>query len=697
MFCSNCGSKNNEKAMFCSNCGAKLNGNIESQEDIVTDSLDENTLTDKVEDEKAVVPVNNSIAAIIDEEPVKKRKPIKKLIGLGAILIVLLGAGFFILNSGFFSKDISPIIYLKDNKLLVRDENKEASIEITNSLFEDKELLNGFINGIYHNIFLPPTVVNNGNDMFFLNDIEYDEYFMIGELYYRNTHKEKPDSKEADDIGIKLSSNVLIGFKVSEDEKKVAYIKDADVSGGKLVVHDLKEEIRIASEVKGDFYFSQDGNSIMYGVMDKDSYYDYYIKPITEESVKEKVDGEITSILYNSPDLKKIYYTKSDDKEKGTIAVYLKEAGKDSSKVVGDITEIIDIDENGNIFYTKSYEEKISLETLVTDDLSSADAAMYEPLLDDFITGYNEYYYYYPSPIYDYDAYYAKYDEYNQKLYRDSLREDLKNNPTYVTKMDLYMYSQDKNEKISSDINHVYKADSSKNTVLYSKNLERKFDKLKISQISHYYDVTTRYWSSEAETDLYLYTLGNEPNKILPNYDLSYITVTDDFKNVYGLEEYDSSKEKGTLVKHAIGQKESKEVISDDVNEYTLFKDSNILYFKDHEDGVGELYLMKGSEKKKVASEVPLYSNLLIDEDTDTVICLEDYNSSKNRGTLVSINGFEKTQLADDVNFFYYRGPNNILYMTDYSDSKYKGELWIYKGKDNKVKLDDDVTGVLAF
>lgn len=99
-------------------------------------------------------------------------------------------------------------------------------------------------------------------------------------------------------------------------------------------------------------------------------------------------------------------------------------------------------------------------------------------------------------------------------------------------------------------------------------------------------------------------------------------------------------------------------------------------------------------KKEKVVDNV---GNIFIVEDKNALVCLEDYNSDKERGNLVLVDDFEKSILAQDVHNFFYRDLNSILFITDYNESRHKGDLWLYNGKEKNIKIDNDVTGVVAY
>jgi hypothetical protein len=61
------------------------------------------------------------------------------------------------------------------------------------------------------------------------------------------------------------------------------------------------------------------------------------------------------------------------------------------------------------------------------------------------------------------------------------------------------------------------------------------------------------------------------------------------------------------------------------------------------------------------------------------------------------VDDFEKSILAQDVHNFFYRDLNSILFITDYNESRHKGDLWLYNGKEKNIKIDNDVTGVVVY
>ena len=116
---------------------------------------------------------------------------------------------------------------------------------------------------------------------------------------------------------------------------------------------------------------------------------------------------------------------------------------------------------------------------------------------------------------------------------------------------------------------------------------------------------------------------------------------------------------------------------------YRMFNDS-ILYTKDE-----ELHI----DGKSIDDDV--YSGfILLDYKNEKVYYMQDWNSSKEYGTLMCYNMKESVTVKDDVHQAVLASDGSVLFLYDYNIKYLKGELWILNGK-KTTKLDEDVSYIL--
>ena len=84
----------------------------------------------------------------------------------------------------------------------------------------------------------------------------------------------------------------------------------------------------------------------------------------------------------------------------------------------------------------------------------------------------------------------------------------------------------------------------------------------------------------------------------------------------------------------------------------------------------------------------PSYKN------TKEIYYYKDYDTYKEKGSLMFYNGNKSKFIADDVHDFKMRYDGSILYLCDYSLNNFEGDLRLYrKGKDKL--MDEEVTAII--
>ena len=327
MFCSKCGKENSEDARFCFNCGNKLETyTVELDEEIIEEAEGEivEEEVEKFSEETAIVE-QGSVDVEEKESLVDNSKPKKNKFKWIIPLVVIGALVFWLINSEMiFKKDSEyPIVYLKEGGIFVRDETKDKSVGVAQDIFKDKESEKAYYT---YGSFVK--VTEDGQRMFYLSNVGEEE----SDLYYLDIVYNKIKNKTDKDMGIQVAKNVAHSyFEISKDGKYVAYLKNMDEGSGSLYISDLNKEEKIASNVGGDFVFSEDCKSILY-YTSEDNDYEYRIKSLEGNDKGEKMDSEVEEILLYTPNFEKVYYTKADgyheDSDYETTYVYMKEKGK---------------------------------------------------------------------------------------------------------------------------------------------------------------------------------------------------------------------------------------------------------------------------------------------------------------------------------------------------------------------------------
>ena len=75
--------------------------------------------------------------------------------------------------------------------------------------------------------------------------------------------------------------------------------------------------------------------------------------------------------------------------------------------------------------------------------------------------------------------------------------------------------------------------------------------------------------------------------------------------------------------------------------------------------------------------------------------CSADFDDKRNYGTLVMLEGSEKTKIADDVSYWRVMDEDTVLFLTEYNNDRNRGDLRYYNGKTAET-IDVDVRAVFC-
>lgn len=705
-----------DDARFCENCGTA----VASNESFSSGEVSDTNSTSPVNEGGAVAVVTEQPVAIVNNTPIgnnvnngnnvitsiggnffSNNKKLLMYIGGGVAAVAIVVVIIIGLVSLFSGSAKSPIVYMKDDKIIIKSAATAKEIEITDKI-SDHDFTEGLDVGegsefLHHSVFFS----KDKKVMFFMDNINQDDD--TADLYYAKLSKLKADSGSNDQYIVKIASDVscesYYPYRISEDGSKVAYIKNyVEDEGGKLYISDLKDSTVVDKNVGGNFSYSTTSQKLIYFKLNDDKEMTMYVKDITSDKEAEKIDSKCDNLLTYTEDLKKIYYTKKSDEPLNNTSVYVKEEGKDAQKIIKDAQSIVSYSDIGNFFYTKATETKVNLYDLVDDNMSSDDSKLVEPKMENFqkqveYTDYWGYTSYYTTT--DYDAYNAAYDKYRDKQERDYLRQSLKDETITTNKYDLYLYSDGAEKLVTND----YSLDggsirsAERKSIIYYKEEKDSFKKPNLSDISSANDVKDSYQNTKKLSKNAYMVIGGNSEIELENY-LMDVSISEDMKKLYGIETKDSAQS-GDLVMYDIeaGKLKNRKEIESDVGYLYYYNDKEIYFFKDMKDGIGELCKIENSKAKTIASDVYAWRMRVIED--GTVLFFSDYDMDNRMGTFYMLKGEEKIKISDDVSEWSLINPNNILYISDFEEGR-GGDLWQYTGKDKKEKVDEDVSGVVT-
>lgn len=651
VFCTNCGAQIPAGDAFCPNCGANtVTGGMSGR----TGAMGRNS--SPVKTKKAAAGINK-IGIIVG--------------GVAAVLLVALLVAVFVRKTekpGYF-------FYIKDEEVLYAETGKKETVQITDHVLDEDEFDNSYFLTLAEFDFLYLFKrSNDGKLVFFPEKMNSSGYT----LYYK---KLSGSNQKAE----KIASGVE-AYSLNTSATLVTYL-DAN---NNLYSYNVKKADRdkIASDIS-KYRVSEDGKTVYFlnaeGTL--------YLWKLGKD--KEKIDSGVTRVCYSTDDYKTIYYLKDD-------TFYKKTDGKSKEKIASNVVEVLKVYESGAAYFIKDNTDEQYISDFLKDDLAEADWKMTEPEWPDSPirsqygsdTAYN-------AAVTDYnkarEEYDEKYKEYEQKLYRDYLREELEDNPSFeLERYELYYYDGKDDIKITEGLvgQYQYNVATDTEVIVYAAMDTDSFDKVKLSQLENIYDI----YSLESEITRALaesaqrYVAIKEKEQTLEAESGQNFVISADGDRIMFLDDVDEEKSTADLyeVKINNGKLSSPELYDSDI--YTgswslgFAKNEGPHYFKDYKDG-GDLYI----GEKLVDSDVYRYG-MYYDEESGKIYYMTDFSSEDGEGTLKEYKNGKAEEIAEDV-ADYVVVDGNVYYLTDYSQKSHTGELYQYGGKEKQI--DDDVVTII--
>ena len=728
--CPSCGKQMSEGFAFCQYCGAKLDAMQPVPAAVAAVSVSEQVSNAAPSSSApASMPVQTAMptpaptptleqtampcapmaqpAAVAPVAAAVKKPFPKKVVlfgGIGLAVVALIVILIVIIAGSGNALGDNFTIYAKDDGELYLNKFSGDPWQITERLSAPS---NGDIAEAAYQIGQYITVSKDGKTIFYPDRLSNSSNGMA--LFYREINSE--------DDGVRIDTSVT-RYSINDSATVVTYIKAGD---NNLYQYDVNsdEKSKIDSDVTF-FYVSDNGKKIVY-YNDDNSIYFYN----SNSDSREKIDSDAI-VRYCSDDLTTLYYTKDNN-------LYKKVEGEDKVKIASDVLTVYKVYDSGEIYYIKlSEDSSVSLINYVEDDMKDADALITEPKYPDYpdypvypsypsnrpyrfnfdsqekyenaLEGYNKAVEKYEEEVENYnkeveklreeydravDKYYDDYDKYWDKVSRDSLRESLENTTLDHSTNTLYYYDGTEEKELSSSYDEIYGSSSDAAAVVFTAYKRDSLPSIKLSEVQSTYDVSERVNAAlfseikynVAVKDTINVLEGRSLVKIDSNGERLYYASYEEESSAYNL--YSAAISDGVVQTPELYDTD---IISD--RSWLLdFFNGKITYWKDYDNGKGDLYV----EKERVDYDVD-YSSVRFDADLDIITYMTDIDS-KGKGTLKIYKNGSAEKISDDVSDYCVLPNGKILYLYDYNTNRNRGELHVYNnGKTEKV--DDDVVAV---
>ena len=441
------------------------------------------------------------------------------------------------------------------------------------------------------------------------------------------------DIDEPKEEPVKIDSEVY-QYTINKKGTQVVYIKGSEQN---LYLHDLNDKEKIASDVN-TYYVSEDGKRIGYLTEEGD----YYLWYSSDEKVK--MASDISRVVYVSQDLSEVYFIKDESLYKKS------EKSEDRVKIASDVSSVEAVYDSGEVYYTKTEIEEKKLEDYLYDDIKGS---------DDW-----------------------------SEAERREIYNELKNQ-TFEMKVRMLYYYDGTESRLVTDalLDSDFDTAKEKAVITFKAYDSSNVNKVNLSDAAYTYNVQRLVEDALYESQE-RYIVTKDVKRQMPQTDAKNIRFTPDGSELYYIDDIEEMC--GDLYK-VYTENGSRTRLDSDVSTVSTFltPDKQLVYYKDvdYDNLQADLYI----GGVQVDSDVLLFKSAFYE---DVFLYYTEWNGEKNYGTLRMYQDGSKSRLAEEVHDFAITSAGDVLYLYDYSENHYTGELYLcHNGK--AKKLDEDVAALL--
>lgn len=582
---------------------------------------------------------------------------------VAAILAVL-----FIKQPGKSSAAKAPVVFVRDNLLMMMEKDELKPTELSGLLPEKK--LTAASDPWQQSLMM---------DQLFRLNVQRDKMFYVKEvtedgkavLYYRDLSKSSSDRKPGVELASAISEANRIFFEISEDGESVLYLKDYNSrKGGSLYLHNLRKEALVDEQVTA-YYYADKPELLYYMTFDEQNRQTIKMAKRSSPDKKTLIDTDVLSITSIDPDSGEIYYLKTTST--GSYDFYNKLPDQSPVKLVSNMEYTVGAIQKGSFFYRAIEPKKLTLFDVVTDDLADRDASIKEPKREDYTTEERRRMtnYWTGKPfeadveVFDQPGFDKAEQQYQEKVKRDNLRSELKANVFDLTS--LHYFSGGSSVGVADSYENVLLVDAKTGTVIYKAADFAATPKVPLSKASFPAEAKAKYMDNLSEAaEAYIHTPRTGTVKLDKESggSLVQVALSLDGQKLYGIEK------EGALVTFDLeeGLPVRRKVLDEDVYLFQSIaeKEAKLFYYKRTKGGPSTLHVYNNGASHLVSVDVD-YKLSKYYPHLDELYYLTAYDSSKRAGILYRYRDGKSVKIADSVHDYYYNESGGLYYIVNFS------------------------------
>ncbi|WP_334074140.1 MULTISPECIES: hypothetical protein [Paenibacillus] len=579
----------------------------------------------------------------------------------------------------------SPVVFVRDDLLMMMQEDEQQPLELGGPLPEDE--LRPWPHSSVERYMKDRLIKVNErrSRMFFVREITKDGKAVLS---YRDLSKSSSASEPGSDLASGISEMNSSFFEISGDGEFAFYLKDDD--RGALYVHNLDKETLIDERIVIYNYIDEPG-LLYYITLDDQNQRTLKMAKRRGFHKQAVIDTNVSRISNIDTKSGEIHYLKKTSNRSNDL--YSMMPGKSPVKLISNVDYEVGEVHEGALFYRATEPTNLTLYDVVVDDLKESDAAIIKPKEEDYasvekrtLTNYwTGEPYEADVEVFDESGFDKAEEAYDKKVERDRLRSVLKTR-SLGTFGSLHYFSGGQSVDVTDRYERMLLVDAKTGLIIYKKLPDyTKAPKIPLSEVEFPEQAEADYKKKLDEaSEVYLYTPRTGAVKLDKDSGslLIQAALSPDGKKLYG------NEEGKTFVSYDLeeGLPVHRKVLDEDVSLFLPLGENRdkLFYFKISGEE-STLYAYANGASHQIFKGVDYSSNKYYSQ-TDELYYLADYDLEERAGTLYRYRNGKSVKISEHVHAFDYNESSGLYYIINFDPSKGTGDLMREKnGKPEQV------------